>query len=61
VNTSGGHLSGSYMQGWNHVAECVRQARGGAGAAQVADARTAQYVSDVAGKVTSLIFRSGTS
>lgn len=61
VNTSGGHLSGSYMQGWNHVAECVRQARGEAGAAQVADARTAQYVSDVAGKVTSLIFRSGTS
>lgn len=57
VNTSGGHLSGSYMQGWGHQAECVRQIRGEAGERQVPGARTAQYVSDVAGKVTSLVYR----
>jgi len=56
VNTAGGHLSGSYMQGWGHQAECVRQLRGAAGERQVPGARTAQYVSDVAGKVTSLIY-----
>ncbi|MEV7007332.1 thiolase family protein [Streptosporangium sp. NPDC051022] len=57
VNTSGGHLSGSYMQGWGHQVECVRQLRGQAGERQVRDAGIAQYVSDVAGKVTSLIYR----
>ncbi|MES9541470.1 thiolase family protein [Actinomadura sp. NPDC000600] len=57
VNTSGGHLSGSYMQGWGHQVECVRQLRGDAGDAQTPDAVTAQYISDVAGKVTSLIYR----
>lgn len=57
VNTSGGHLSGSYMQGWNHQVEAVRQLRGQVGDRQVAGARTAQYISDVAGKVTSLVYR----
>ncbi|MFD9720249.1 thiolase family protein [Streptomyces sp. NPDC059076] len=57
VNTAGGHLSGSYMQGWGHQAECVRQLRGEAGERQIPQARTAQYISDVAGKVTSLIYR----
>jgi len=56
TNTSGGHLSGSYMQGWSHLVECVRQVRGEAGAAQVEGARTSQYISDVAGKVASVIF-----
>jgi acetyl-CoA acetyltransferase len=37
VNTGGGMLSGSYMHGWNHVAEITRQLRHEAGARQVKD------------------------
>lgn len=54
-NTSGGHLSESYMQGWNLNIEGVRQLRGEAGERQVAGAKISQYMA-AAGLCSSIVY-----
>jgi acetyl-CoA acetyltransferase len=47
LNTNGGQLSESYMWGWLHLCEAIRQLRGGCGPRQVPGAQVAQFCSAV--------------
>ncbi len=55
ANTSGGHLSESYMQGWALNLEAVLQVRGACGERQVQDCAFAHYMA-AAPVVTSIIY-----
>ena len=59
VNTAGGMLSGSYMHGWNHVAEITRQLRHEAGERQIADVEVSMFSLAQTDQVHPIIFRRG--
>jgi acetyl-CoA acetyltransferase len=59
VNTGGGILSGSYMHGWSHVAEIVRQLRHEAGPRQIADVSVSMFSLAQTDQVHPLVFMRG--
>jgi acetyl-CoA acetyltransferase len=59
VNTAGGMLSGSYMHGWNHVAEITRQVRGEAGERQTPNLKAALFSLAQTDQVHPILFTRG--
>jgi acetyl-CoA acetyltransferase len=59
VNTAGGMISGSYMHGWNHVAEIARQLRHQAGSRQIAGIETAMFSLAQSDQAHPIIFTRG--
>jgi acetyl-CoA acetyltransferase len=59
VNMAGGILSGSYMHGWNHVAEVTRQLRHEAGARQVQDVQVSMFSLAQTDMVHPIVFTRG--
>ncbi len=59
VNTGGGILSGSYMHGWNHVAEIVRQLRHEAGPRQIKDVEVSMFSLAQTDQVHPIVFMRG--
>lgn len=59
VNTAGGMLSGSYMHGWNHVAELTRQLRHEAGARQIEGLQASIFSLAQTDQVHPLVFTRG--
>ena len=59
TNTAGGMLSGSYMHGWNHVAEITRQLRHEAGPRQVPGVEISMFSLAQTDRVHPLIFTRG--
>lgn len=59
TNMAGGMLSGSYMHGWNHVAEIARQLRHEAGARQVHGVETSLFSLAQTDQVHPIVFTRG--
>ncbi len=59
VNTAGGMLSGSYMHGWNHVAEIVRQLRHEAGPRQIRNVEISMFSLAQTDQVHPIVFMRG--
>ena len=58
-NTSGGMMSESYMQSWNHQVEAVRQLRHEAGRRQVEGAETSMFCHHGSGGAVTIMYRRG--
>jgi acetyl-CoA acetyltransferase len=59
VNTAGGMISGSYMHGWNHVAEITRQLRHEAGMRQIEGVEISMSSLTQTDQVHPILFRRG--
>jgi len=59
TNMSGGMISGSYMHGWSHVAEIVRQLRHEAGPRQIAGVEASLFSLAQTDRVHPLLFTRG--